>query len=48
MAVIDRQALGECGLSGGDFVALTGPGGDRTVARVWPSDTELLVADGGE
>jgi transitional endoplasmic reticulum ATPase len=39
MAVIDRQALGEAGLSGGDFVAVEGRDG-RVVARAWPSDSD--------
>ncbi len=39
LAVIDREALQELGVSGGDFVAIEGRDGGRTVARVWPSDT---------
>ena len=39
MAVIDRDALQEIGVSSGDFVAIEGRDGGRTVARVWPSDT---------
>ncbi len=38
MAVIDREALGDLGVSSGDFVAIEGRDG-RAVARVWPSDT---------
>ncbi|WP_312912474.1 CDC48 family AAA ATPase [Natronosalvus caseinilyticus] len=40
MAVIDRNALGELGVSSGDFVTIDGGDGERTVARVWPSDSE--------
>ncbi|MDX1748017.1 MAG: AAA family ATPase, partial [Halobacteriales archaeon] len=40
MAVIDREALGDLGVSSGDFVMIEGRGGGRTVARVWPSDAE--------
>ncbi|MFB6151333.1 MAG: CDC48 family AAA ATPase [Haloarculaceae archaeon] len=39
MAVIDRAALGELGVSSGDFVAIEGRDGGRAVARVWPSDS---------
>ena len=39
MAVIDRDALREIGVSSGDFVAVEGREGGQTVARVWPSDT---------
>ncbi len=39
MAVIDREALGELGVSSGDFVAIEGRDGGRAVARVWPSDS---------
>jgi len=39
MAVIDREALQEIDVSSGDFVAIEGRDGARTVARVWPSDT---------
>ncbi len=39
MAVIDREALQEIDVSSGDFVAIEGRDGGRTVARVWPSDT---------
>lgn len=39
MAVIDRDALQEIGVSSGDFVAIEGRNGGRTVARVWPSNT---------
>ncbi|MGB9966219.1 CDC48 family AAA ATPase [Halobacterium sp. CBA1126] len=39
MAVIDREALQELGVSSGDFVAIEGRDGGRTVARVWPSNT---------
>ncbi|ESS07729.1 MAG: AAA family ATPase, CDC48 subfamily [uncultured archaeon A07HN63] len=39
MAVIDREALGELGVSSGDFVAIEGRDDGRTVARVWPSDS---------
>jgi len=39
MAVIDRDALQEIGVSSGDFVAVEGREGGQTVARVWPSDT---------
>jgi transitional endoplasmic reticulum ATPase len=39
MAVIDREALGELGVSSGDFVAIEGRDGGRAVARVWPSNT---------
>ena len=39
MAVIDREAIQELGVSSGDFVAIEGRDGGRTVARVWPSDT---------
>jgi transitional endoplasmic reticulum ATPase len=38
MAVIDRQALSDIGVSSGDFVAIEGRHGSRAVARVWPSD----------
>ena len=38
LAVIDRNALSELGVSSGDFVALEGRDG-RAVARVWPSDS---------
>ncbi|AUX09003.1 AAA family ATPase, CDC48 subfamily [Halalkaliarchaeum desulfuricum] len=38
MAVIDREALSQIGVSGGDFVTIEGRGGNRTIARVWPSD----------
>ena len=37
MAVVDRTALSELGVSSGDFVAIEGEDG-RAVARVWPSD----------
>lgn len=40
MAVIDRDALGELGVSSGDFVAIEGHDGGRTVARVWARDSE--------
>lgn len=40
MAVIDRRALRELGISSGDFVAIEGHDGGRTVARAWPSDSE--------
>lgn len=40
MAVIDRKALQEIDVSSGDFVAIEGRDGGRTVARVWPSDTD--------
>ena len=39
MAVIDREALGDLGVSSGDFVAIKGRDGGRAVARVWPSDS---------
>ena len=39
MAVIDRDALQEIGVSSGDFVVIEGREGGQTVARVWPSDT---------
>ncbi|RJX43924.1 hypothetical protein DM826_04375 [Halonotius aquaticus] len=39
MAVIDREALGDLGVSSGDFVAIEGRDGGRAVARVWPSDS---------
>ena len=39
MAVIDREALGELGVSSGDFVAIEGRDGGRAVARVWPSNS---------
>ena len=39
MAVIDREALSDLGVSSGDFVAIEGRDGSRAVARVWPSDS---------
>ncbi|MFW6321874.1 MAG: CDC48 family AAA ATPase [Halohasta sp.] len=39
LAVIDRQALSELGVTSGDFVAIEGRDGGRAVARVWPSDS---------
>ncbi|MFB6094839.1 MAG: AAA family ATPase, partial [Halodesulfurarchaeum sp.] len=39
MAVIDREALQGLSVGSGDFVAIEGPGGDRAVAKVWPSDS---------
>ncbi|MFB6254734.1 MAG: CDC48 family AAA ATPase [Halobacteriaceae archaeon] len=38
MAVIDRDALQDLDVSSGDFVAIEGRNGRKTVARVWPSD----------
>jgi transitional endoplasmic reticulum ATPase len=38
MAVVDRDALPALGASSGNFVAIEGREGGRTVARVWPSD----------
>jgi transitional endoplasmic reticulum ATPase len=51
MAVIDRDVLGDLGVSSGDFVALEGRDGGRAVARVWPSDAndagrEIVRIDG--
>ncbi|NHN47141.1 CDC48 family AAA ATPase [Halostella sp. JP-L12] len=40
MAVIDREALKDLGLSSGSFVTLQGRDGRSAVARVWPSDAE--------
>ncbi|NEU58701.1 CDC48 family AAA ATPase [Halorussus sp. MSC15.2] len=39
MAVIDRDALVELGVSSGDFVAIEGRDDGRAVARIWPSDS---------
>ncbi|MFB6308766.1 MAG: CDC48 family AAA ATPase [Haloarculaceae archaeon] len=38
MAVIDREALGDLGVSSGDFVRIDGPDDGAAVAQVWPSD----------
>ncbi len=38
MAVIDREALRELGVSSGDFVTVRGRDGGTAVARAWPSD----------
>ncbi|MFB6302038.1 MAG: AAA family ATPase, partial [Haloferacaceae archaeon] len=38
MAVIDRDALDELGVSSGDFVTIRGDDGSTATARVWPSD----------
>ncbi|MFB6118049.1 CDC48 family AAA ATPase [Halosegnis sp.] len=40
MAVIDREALSELGVSTGDFVRIEGRDGAEAVAQVWPSDAE--------
>ena len=39
MAVLDREALSDLGVSSGDFVGIEGHDGNRAVARVWPSDS---------
>ncbi|MFB6132340.1 MAG: hypothetical protein ABEJ44_02905, partial [Halanaeroarchaeum sp.] len=39
MTVIDREVLGDLGLSSGDFVAIQGREEGRAVARMWPSDS---------
>ena len=39
LAVIDREALADLGVTSGDFVAIEGRDGQQAVARVWPSDS---------
>jgi transitional endoplasmic reticulum ATPase len=39
LAVIDREALSDLGVTSGDFVTIEGRDGSRSIARVWPSDS---------